>query len=87
MKDSIITPGYTINPNSIDFVRHGKDGKVSIHIGANVLTFEGEQADDLRDILAPPAEIADAANSAADARVARKLAASRAKADAAKKVE
>ena len=53
MKDFILTPGYSINPAQISFIRFEKDGGIQIHLGANALTFEGQQAADLRELLAP----------------------------------
>ena len=53
MKDFIVTPGYSINPAHIAFVKFQKDGGVIIHVGNNALSFEGETAVELRKILAP----------------------------------
>lgn len=47
--DFILTPGYAINAERIDFVRFAKDGGVTIHVGGSALTFEGEAAKTLRE--------------------------------------
>lgn len=49
MERFILTPGYAINPERIDFVRFAKDGGVTIHVGGSALTFEGEAAKTLRE--------------------------------------